>query len=93
MDVAESAGDYRIQWYSFDNATDSRAKVGGESVALVPMLTAPRTLMENSEFVMAEIRGRHPHHRGWAHPLRVYFRRTADGWRSVGLTRWSPGDK
>jgi hypothetical protein len=90
MNVAEPAIDYQVQWYSFDNDTDTRETVGEASVSRAPEFAAPRALIDTSEFVMAEIRGRHRQHVGWATPMHVYFRRTADGWRTVGLTRLEP---
>jgi hypothetical protein len=39
---------------------------------------------------MAEIQARHPRFASWAWPIQVYFRRTAGGWRTVGLDRSVP---
>jgi hypothetical protein len=43
--------------------------------------------LEAGEFVMAEIRGKHPQYPGWATPMKLYFRRIPDGWRLVGVDR------
>ncbi len=86
-DVATSADEYRIRWHRFDNTADLAEPVGEETVAALPLFAAPPGLLVSSEFVMAEIRGRHRLHAGWAVPMKVYFRRTAGGWRTVGVDR------
>jgi hypothetical protein len=88
--AAEPADSYRVVWHRFDNRTESAEPVGEESVVLTPAFTAPPTLLENSEFIMAEIQARHPRFASWAWPIQVYFRRTAGGWRTVGLDRSVP---
>ena len=85
--AAEPPEEYRIRWHRFDNQADSAQPVGEEIVTHDPRFSAPQDLLDANEFVMAEIRGKHPRHPGWATPMKVYFRRTADGWRTVGIDR------
>ncbi len=89
--VAEPGGEYRIRWYRFDNETDSAQPVGEEAVTREARFIAPRDVLDRNEYVMAEIRGAHPRHPGWATPMKVYFRRTAGGWLTVGVERLGAG--
>jgi hypothetical protein len=86
-DLAVPADEYRIRWHRFDNAADLAEPFGEEAATSTPAFAAPPSLLEANEFVMAEIRGRHRVHAGWAVPMRVYFRRTAEGWRTIGVER------
>lgn len=85
--AAEPPDEYRIRWHRFDNQSDSARPIGDETAATAPRFSAPPALLETAEFVMAEIRARHARHSGWAAPMKVYFRRTADGWQTVGFER------
>ena len=51
-----------------------------------PRATAP-ALPREATYVAVSIRGDHPEHPGWSQPVQVYFRRAADGWKTVGLFR------
>jgi len=62
--------------------------VGNESAAREVRFTAPPELLETSDFVMAEIRGSHKLHAGWSTPMKVYFRKTSEGWQTVGIERF-----
>lgn len=86
-DLAVPADEYRIRWHRFDNAADLAEPFGEEAATSTPAFAAPPGLLDANEFVMAEIRGRHRVHAGWAVPMKVYFRRTADGWRTIGVER------
>jgi hypothetical protein len=86
-DLAVPADEYRIRWHRFDNAADLAEPFGEEAATSTPAFAAPPGLLDANEFVMAEIRGRHRVHAGWAVPMRVYFRRTAEGWRTIGVER------
>jgi hypothetical protein len=89
-EAATPADEYRIRWHRFDNQTGTAAPFGDESSAPLPRFTAPAGLLASGEFVMAEIRGLHPRLVSWAAPMKAYFRRTADGWRMIGLDRSVP---
>jgi len=86
-EVAQPPDEYQIQWYRFDNHVDNAQPVGPKEVSTAPVFKAPLTLQDPSEFVMAEIRGAHKQHAGWATPMKVYFRRSSEGWRPVGTDR------
>ena len=53
-----------------------------------PHFTAPAGLLDAGDMIAVEIRGTHPRHPGWATPMKVYIRRTADGWRVLLCTAY-----
>lgn len=85
--AATPAVTYRLSWSRFDNATDRHQPVGQTLVATEPRAAAPTALLSGAEFVAVQVRSEHAGHAAWARPVRAYFRRTADGWRTVGLER------
>jgi hypothetical protein len=84
--VAGAAQRYTIEWARFDNASDGHEPVGAEQTVTETRAQAPAALLD-SRFISARIRAHQTEHPAWAEPLRVYFRRTADGWTLVGLER------
>jgi hypothetical protein len=85
--TAQPPDEYGVRWYRFDNQGDSAHAIGDEIVAREPRFTASREVLDGNEFLMAEIRGKHPQHAGWATPMKVYLRHTANGWQTVGVDR------
>jgi hypothetical protein len=85
--VVAPAASYAVSWSRFDNQSGALAAVDGDVKTTEPRATAPSALLTGSEFVTAIIRTEHPDHPVWAQPVHVYFRRTADGWKTVGLFR------
>jgi hypothetical protein len=81
------ATNYALQWYRFDNLTDTHAPVGGEEFVTEPAGQAPRELLSDAEFMAVRIRTFHLAHPAWARPATAYFRRVAGGWQPVGLER------
>jgi hypothetical protein len=86
-DVAKAPASYRAAWFEFDNAT-------GEMRPLVA-LTSPTTTFDApgglptavDSFIAVEISADSAEHKSWGRPIRTYFRRSADGWKLVGLER------
>jgi hypothetical protein len=77
---------YALTWSRFDNATDTHQAVGAEITVPSPTARAPEGL-ENSQYVSVSVKTLHSERPVWAQPVRVYFRREAGGWRTVGLER------
>jgi hypothetical protein len=77
---------YALTWSRFDNATDTHQAVGAEITVPSPTARAPEGL-ENSQYVSVSVKTLHYERPVWAQPVRVYFRREAGGWRTVGLER------
>jgi hypothetical protein len=79
---------YTARWARFDNATGSATPAGEPQTFTERRTTAPPEVL-TSEFVQATLTGDHPAHPGWARPTTIVFRRSAGGWRLVGVDRQS----
>ena len=77
---------YRVTWTRFDNDSGVHQPVGEEMRVTEARAVAP-ALPRDAAYVAATIRGDHPDHPAWSQPVQVYFRRTADGWKTVGVFR------
>jgi len=84
--AATPPAEYRIRWARYDNAADSATFLDGEQVVTATEAAAPSDVLDGS-FVVAELRAEHPGHPAWSTPTRVYFRRQAAGWETVGIER------
>jgi hypothetical protein len=83
---AHPASEYRVQWARFDNATSEARPFDAPvstSVASTPLPAALR----DAEFVQVEVGAVQPEYPAWSTPVRVQFRRMADGWKLVGVAR------
>ena len=85
--VATPAESYSLQWFSFNNATDTATNVGDVAVTISLSARAPSTLLSGHEYVGVTITGKHPTHGDWAKPTTLYFRREAADWKWVGVER------
>jgi hypothetical protein len=85
--VAPAPDRYLFEWFRFDNATGAHEPVGGEVASAEPGVRLPSEL-RRAEYVAVRIRASHPSHPIWVRrPTRVYFRRSGDGWQTVGIER------
>jgi len=81
------AGGYSARWSELDNATGTTRSLGpattsaNEIQAPGPLPSAPGAVVQ----VLVSAVG--PAREEWAVPIDASFRRTADGWRLVGLVR------
>jgi hypothetical protein len=78
---------YTLQWFAFDNATDSRRDIGAPASPTATEGRAPAELLSSGNFVGVRISASHPDHAGWAAPATFTFRRSAAGWELVGAER------
>ncbi len=85
--AATPAESYQLQWFRFDNATDTRTPVGDSVTVSSPAAQAPADLSDGSEFVGVTIAATHPQQPDWARPATFFFRRGASGWTLVGVER------
>jgi hypothetical protein len=85
--VSAPPSEYVLTWSRFDNASGSNSEPTEEVRTSAPRATAPRAVLEGSGFVSVAIRSLHKEHPLWERPVTVHFRRTANGWQAVGLTR------
>jgi hypothetical protein len=82
------ASGYRARWYVFDNASGESRPLGAVTTAAAGRLTAPPELPNRQgEFIRIDIEAVDPPYSSWTVPVRVYFRRTTDAWKLVGLER------
>ncbi len=85
--VSTPASEYKATWFAFDNATGSATPLGGAVTAAQPKLQAP-TEATQGDYVLLEVGAVHKDYAVWSKPVKVYFRKTASGWQTVGLERW-----
>ncbi len=84
---ADAPTAYHAEWFEFDNATRA-AKSIGKTDGPRPSMRAPAGLPTASgSFVEIDLSADSAAHQNWATPIKTYFRRTADGWKLVGLER------
>jgi hypothetical protein len=89
--VASEPEGYRADWFRYDNATGAVVGLAAGSTASSRRLVSPSDLPRRpGELVRVDVSAIEPPHSAWADPVRTYFRRTADGWRLVGLERSTP---
>jgi hypothetical protein len=79
---------YRASWASFDNNTGESIVIGSPARSDSTELSAPGPLpsTENA-FLKVEVASLGPSSGTGSPPVSVFFRRTRDGWRLVGLER------
>ena len=87
--VAEAPANYTLQWFSLDNAADTRVKVGEPMTVTTASAQAPAaiTAAAAGSYVGVTITASHPTQPAWSKPATFFFRRTGDGWTWVGAER------
>jgi hypothetical protein len=84
---AKQPAGYRVTWARFDNATGSTTSLG-EARGTTTSLGPPRPLPDElGAFVEVAVVAEGSAESAWEQPVRIYFRRTGDGWKLVGLER------
>ena len=82
------AGGYRVSWARFDNATGESAEIGVATTSADTGLQAPDPLPQAAgSFVRVDVSAVEPAPSSWTVPVKIYFRRTGDGWTLVGIER------
>jgi hypothetical protein len=84
-----SAAGYSATWSQFNNDTGETTAIGSPTTTSGNQVQAPAGLPTAAgSFVKVQLSAAPPPEKGTAvAPLDVYFRRTGDGWRLVGLER------
>jgi len=81
-------GGYQTTWYRFDNTTRESQAIGSPTTARDARLQAPSDLPRgDGAFIRASVSAVDPPHAAWSKPVDVYFRRTGDAWKLVGVDR------
>jgi hypothetical protein len=97
LNFAPAPPGYQVTWFQFDNASGESTAVGeskiNETRATAPSNALARVRPDTTrpggrgQFVRADISATGGTFASWASPVRVYFRRTPDGWKLVGFDR------
>ena len=85
--VATMPDEYSLQWFRFDNATNTRTPAGDPASVRAPSAQAPAGLLASGSFVGVTVSARHAMHAGWARPATFFFRLGSAGWGLVGVER------
>ncbi|MBA3270597.1 MAG: hypothetical protein H0T71_08785 [Acidobacteria bacterium] len=86
--VADAATGYTLQWFRFDNDSDTRINVAEADRVTALRAVAPASLLAaGSEYIGVEIISTHLLYASWTKPAVFYFRRAATGWIWVGAER------
>ncbi len=88
--VATAPASYTVQWFRFDNATDTRQPIGDAVTLSSPTSDAPNALRTGAragEYIGVTLTAKHSEQPAWAKPATFYFRRVANGWQWVGAER------
>jgi hypothetical protein len=85
--VATTPEEYSLQWFRFDNATNTRTPSGDPASVRAASAQAPAGLLASGDFVGVTIGARHTTYAGWARPATFFFRRGTAGWGLVGVER------
>jgi hypothetical protein len=86
--VADDPPGYEATWSRFDNATGEATTLGTPTTGSADRVSVPRDLPRAAgTFVKVQVRAVRPAIAAWSVPIDVYFKRTSDSWRLVGLDR------
>jgi hypothetical protein len=79
---------YLATFYRFNNSNGTSAPIGSAVVAKGLKIQAPAPLpVGEGEFVKVDVAAINSPNNSWSAPVQVYFRRTPQGWKLVGLQR------
>jgi hypothetical protein len=84
--VAAAPSAYTAVWSRFDNTTGTAIKIG-ETRGQPPMMAPAGLPSLSGEFIQVDISAEGAAQKEWTEPVHVWFKRTAAGWKLVGLER------
>jgi hypothetical protein len=85
--VATAPNAYALAWSRFDNTSGARVGETHEMQAGEPRAVAPAQVLDGAQFVSVTVRAQHTEYPHWNDPVTFTFRRTSDGWDTVGVER------
>ncbi len=85
--LADAPAAYHASWSRFDNTTGATTAIGRTDGASGTMAAPAGLPADAGAFVEVDISADSTAHPAWAQAVRTYFRRTAGGWKLVGLER------
>jgi hypothetical protein len=80
---------YELQWFRFDNASNTRTPEGDRQTSATPAARAPEGLPASGDYVGVTVTGKNTKQPGWSRPTTFFFRRGGSGWTLVGIERGS----
>jgi hypothetical protein len=84
--VATAPQGYRVRWARFDNATGA-VSAAVDVTTTATRVQAPQEVIAGAAVVQVDIAAEHTEFPEWNSPVTAHFRRAAQGWALVGLTR------
>jgi hypothetical protein len=82
------ANGYEARWFNFNNETGEATPLSAAVTAGGSSTKAPVPLPgDTGAFVKVEVAAVNAPYPAWKDPVHVYFRKTANGWKLVGLER------
>jgi hypothetical protein len=89
--VAKDPVTYKVAWSTFDNNTGATTALTTAQSG-TPSFNAPAGLPTTAGGMIAvDIAAEQAEYPTWKEPIRTHFRRTAEGWKLVGLERMPEG--
>jgi hypothetical protein len=85
--ATEPAAGYSVTWARFDNAAGTASAIGTQAAAGGRLQANVALPTAEGSFIKLQVAAVKPLHQSWTSPVDVYFRRTADGWKLVGVER------
>jgi hypothetical protein len=89
--AATAPVEYQLQWFAYDNATDTRTALSRGTAASSGSASAPPEVSGQAGFIGVSVSAKHPQHPGWERPVTFFFRAPAQGqpraWTLVGVER------
>ncbi|HXG86872.1 MAG TPA: hypothetical protein VNJ02_00940 [Vicinamibacterales bacterium] len=83
---ASATARYELSWFHYDNSRGLRS-FGPSEIVAMPRGVVPEAAFTARDYAGVEIRTRHADFPNWQAAVRVYFRREAAGWTTVGIER------
>jgi hypothetical protein len=90
--LIERTSGYEVSWFVFDNDTGSHRPITSAQQVHKTGSAVPTELLAGAAYAGVELRTRNDKYPDWSLPVRVYFRRVADGWLTVGIDRVPTAD-
>jgi hypothetical protein len=85
--AATPPSEYALQWFAFDNATDSPRDVGAPTATTTTSGQAPPELLKSGDYIGVRVSATNPEQPRWSTPATFTFRHAASGWELVGAER------
>ena len=85
--VAAPPAGYHAVWARFDNSSGNTTPLGETRAAGMALASPEQLPVAPETFVQIDVAAEGAVQSSWADPVRIFFRRSGDGWKLVGLER------